>query len=103
MEPKVSEDPMRPCAPWQRGLALAQSATRCGARTRRQTSCQAAAMPNGRCRMHGGASTGPRTVEGLERLRAARTKHGLRSAAASEVRDLVRALKAKTKQLVELV
>ncbi len=32
-------------------------------------------MANGRCRMHGGASTGPRTAEGLARLRAARTRH----------------------------
>jgi hypothetical protein len=32
-------------------------------------------MTNGRCRMHGGASTGPRTAEGLARLRAARTRH----------------------------
>jgi len=33
-------------------------------------------MANGRCRMHGGASTGPRTEAGLARLRAARTTHG---------------------------
>jgi hypothetical protein len=31
---------------------------RCGARTRNQSSCQAPAMPNGRCRMHGGKSPG---------------------------------------------
>ena len=31
--------------------------------------------------MHGGASTGPRTAEGLERLRAARTTHGRGTAA----------------------
>ena len=31
---------------------------RCGAKTRRGTLCQAPAMPNGRCRMHGGKSTG---------------------------------------------
>ncbi len=29
-----------------------------------------------RCRMHGGRSTGPRTPEGMARLRAARTIHG---------------------------
>ncbi len=103
MDLKVPEDPTHPCPPWRRGLALARSVARCGARTRRQTPCQGAAMPNGRCRMHGGASTGPRTVEGLERLRAARTKHGMRSAAASELRDLVRALIARTKQLAELM
>jgi len=31
---------------------------RCGARTRNRKSCQAPAMPNGRCRMHGGLSPG---------------------------------------------
>jgi hypothetical protein len=31
---------------------------RCGARTRSKTLCQAPAMPNGRCRMHGGKSPG---------------------------------------------
>src|SRR3954469_8729924 len=31
---------------------------RCGARTRSRRSCQAPAMPNGRCRMHGGTSPG---------------------------------------------
>ena len=34
------------------------------------------AMQNGRCRMHGGLSTGPRTAEGLEGSRRARWKHG---------------------------
>ena len=31
----------------------------------------------GRCKLHGGASTGPRTKDGLARLTEARTKHGL--------------------------
>ena len=31
---------------------------RCGAKTRKGSPCCAPAMPNGRCRMHGGASTG---------------------------------------------
>jgi hypothetical protein len=33
-------------------------------------------MANGRCRLHGGKSTGPRTAEGLARLAAANTTHG---------------------------
>ena len=32
--------------------------------------------PNGRCRLPGGKSTGPRTAEGLERCRTANWKHG---------------------------
>jgi len=34
---------------------------------------------NGRCRLHGGASTGPRTAEGRARIAAAQFKHGQRS------------------------
>ena len=45
---------------------------RCGAKTRQGTPCRAPAVwdrerdrpRNGRCRMHGGLSTGPRTPEG---------------------------------------
>jgi len=45
---------------------------RCGAKTRRSTSCRAQALPNRRrCKFHGGASTGPRTPEGKERARQA--------------------------------
>jgi len=51
-------------------------APRCGAKTRRGTPCQAPAMKNGRCRLHGGKSTGPKTPEGIERIRLAHIKHG---------------------------
>jgi hypothetical protein len=36
--------------------------------------CRAWAMENGRCRVHGGASTGPRTPEGKARVVAAMVK-----------------------------
>ena len=39
-------------------------------------------MANGKCRIHGGTSTGPRTPEGLERSRKSNWNHGLRSAEA---------------------
>ena len=42
-------------------LALANASRRCGARCRDGERCRGAAMANGRCRMHGGPSTGPRT------------------------------------------
>ena len=48
----------------------------CGARTRAGGPCLGLAMANGRCRMHGGASTGPRTAAGLARMVAAKTTHG---------------------------
>src|SRR5215510_3365262 len=58
-------------------LARANAAPRCGARSKRTgLPCRAAAMPNGRCKLHGGKSTGPRTREGLERSRRANWKHG---------------------------
>ncbi len=52
------------------------AAPRCGARTRRGTSCWCPAMANGRCRLHGGLSTGPKTAAGIERIQRAITKHG---------------------------
>jgi hypothetical protein len=58
-------------------LAPARAAPRCGAHSKGTgRPCNAPAMPNGRCRMHGGKSTGPRTPEGLERSRKANWKHG---------------------------
>jgi hypothetical protein len=58
-------------------LVMANAAPRCSARSKRTGKpCRAAAMPNGRCKVHGGKSTGPRTPEGLERSRRANWKHG---------------------------
>jgi hypothetical protein len=56
------------------------AASRCGARTRAGCACRQPAMANGRCRFHGGKSTGARTADGLARVRNARLVHGLRSA-----------------------
>jgi hypothetical protein len=47
-------------------------------------------MKNGRCRMHGGLSTGPRTAAGLERARQARWKDGYRSAESRALRRAAR-------------
>ena len=61
-------------------------APRCGAKTRAGLACQAPGMANGRCRIHGGASTGPRTPKGLASLAAAHTTGGT-YAAANWIRD----------------
>jgi hypothetical protein len=78
---------------------------RCGAKTRKGPPCQGPAMRNGRCRMHGGGSTGPRTPEGLERCRRANWKHGWYSAAAveqrREVRKMLRQMRMDHLQLLE--
>jgi len=50
---------------------------RCGAKTRRGTACRRPANKrNGRCRVHGGASTGAKTEEGRARISAANLRHG---------------------------
>ena len=50
---------------------------RCEARTRRGTPCQRPGnKSNGRCKLHGGRGTGPRTEEGVARLAASKTTHG---------------------------
>src|SRR5215831_8374171 len=73
-------------------LVRANAAPRCGAQSKRTGKpCRAAAMPNGRCKVHGGKSTGPRTAEGLERSKRARWKHGYYSAKAKAERSRVRA------------
>jgi ribosomal protein S6E (S10) len=50
---------------------------RCGAKTRSGAPCKAPAMHNkARCRMHGGASCGPTSVEGRLRISALHLKTG---------------------------
>jgi len=76
------------------------AAPRCGAHTRSGGSCRQPAMANGRCRLHGGLSTGPRTPAGLACSRRARWKHGARSA---EVRALRRAARAQLRRIRTLL
>ncbi len=79
-----------------------RTAPRCGAHTRAGAPCKGPAMPNGRCRMHGGTSTGPRTREGLERMRAARTKHGFYGSEMRALRRLMRTLHEEQQRVLEL-
>src|SRR5512147_3173476 len=82
-------------------------APRCGAKSRRGTPCECPAMANGRCRLHGGLSTGPKTVEGRERIRRARWKHGRYSQRAvqerREERAGMRQFRADIAELARLV
>jgi hypothetical protein len=66
----------------------------CGAKakTAGHRACRQYALPNGRCRFHGGMSTGARTAEGLRRIKEANTKHGLYSAEAIAERKVCREL-----------
>jgi hypothetical protein len=79
------------------------TAPRCGAKTRRGTPCKAPAMANGRCRMHGGKSTGPRTPEGLERSRKANWKHGHYSAKSIAERKIIRRLLRQSRETLKQV
>ena len=85
-EAKVSDEPYVP--DWRAALETANAAKRCGAKRRGSDGllCQQPAMANGRCRLHGGKSTGPRTPEGLKRSRRARWRHGSYSAQAKAER-----------------
>jgi hypothetical protein len=58
----------------------------CGAKakTNNRLPCRRVAMPNGRCHLHGGRSTGAKTKEGKERARLAILKHGRYTKAAKE-------------------
>ena len=77
----MSNNPVNPKPNWRVQLQMAQAAPRCGARTRGGRSCLCPAMPNGRCRLHGGASPGAPRGE-----RHGMWKHGLRSIAMIERR-----------------
>jgi uncharacterized protein YjcR len=70
---------------------------RCLARTRRKTLCQSPAMPNGRCRMHGGKSPG--APKGNKNA----LRHGRYTAEAMatrrEVAALLRAMKMAAEEL----
>jgi hypothetical protein len=47
-------------------------------------------MANGRCRVHGGKSTGPKTREGAGRAREAALRHGFYTAEAKAERRIAR-------------
>ncbi len=75
----------------------------CGAQTRGGLLCRNDAMRNGRCRFHGGLSTGRKTAAGIASHRAAVTIHGGRSQEMIEFRRRMRELRADARKLVELV
>jgi hypothetical protein len=76
---------------------------RCGAKTRAGHPCGRYAMPNGRCRLHGGLSTGPKTPKGLERSRRANWKHGRYSQQAINERRLIKTLLRETQEMIRSV
>jgi hypothetical protein len=92
MKRSRKDNPAQWLPDWRETLPLAQSAPRCGARTRSGGACRSPAMPNGRCRMHGGLSRGPTTIEGLRRMRLANTTHGRYTQENQQLMRLIREL-----------
>jgi hypothetical protein len=77
-----------------------RTAPRCGAKTRHDTCCTQPAMRNGRCRFHGGKSTGARTAAGRARCARARRTHGFYSAETAALRRQARAHLRRVRTLV---
>lgn len=74
-----------------------RSSPRCGAKTRRGTPCQAPAVAGRtRCRMHGGAS-GSGAPKGNKNA----LKHGLYTQESKEMRQLIRTLERRTRDIIE--
>ena len=85
-----------------RPAAIRPLAPRCGARTRAGLACRQPAMTNGRCRLHGGLSSGPRTEAGIDRIRAARTRHGVWSPESRAFRRCIATLEAQARLWVAI-
>lgn len=66
---------------------------RCGARTRAGHPCRQPAMRNGRCRLHGGLSTGARTEAGKAAQIAAHTRTGEYGAAGRALQRVIRGVR----------
>ncbi len=100
---RCGKNPMCRLPDWHTTLPLAQSCPRCGARIRSGQPCRQPAMPNGRCRMHGGSSTWPRTAEGLARIRTARTIHGRYAAEMITLRRAMTVLRREARRTIAAV
>lgn len=72
----------------------------CGAKARTNSyqPCRQPAMANGRCRLHGGKSSGAKSEEGIARMKSANTKHGFYSIESDNERRLTRVLINRLKE-----
>ena len=98
MSKKAKVNPVDRLPDWRTTLPLAQAAPRCGARTRKGSECKSPAMPNGRCQLHGGKSTGPKTPAGLERMRQSKITHGNYTEESRRAMRLIRELAAEARR-----
>lgn len=74
----------------------------CGARTRGTGEpCQRYPCKNGRCHLHGGKSTGPKTKAGRRKCGRSSYKHGMYSTEAQAERRRLSAILKKADNLIE--
>ncbi len=87
---------------WQEALERASKAIRCTAKTRQNNTCKSPAMVNGKCRMHGGASTGAPCGK-----KHGRYKHGGYTKASitdwAHLRQIMRDSRAMMREVEELL
>ena len=74
---------------------------KCGARNRQGKPCQGFGMGNGRCKFHGGMSSGPKTEAGKRRIAQAHYKHGRYTKKAKRLRKFARLMIAQTRLLIQ--
>lgn len=72
--PIISRQEAWPPITQSHGYQVTAPRIACGARTRASGSCRAKAMANHRCRLHGGLSSGPKTIAGRARIAEAQRK-----------------------------
>lgn len=80
---------------WMIALCKANSAKRCGAKTRSTHRCKAPAMKNGRCRMHGGKSPGAPCG-----VKHGRYKNGLHTKEIKQVYAHIRTLMKNSQDII---
>jgi hypothetical protein len=88
----------------EEGPLAMHNSPRCGAKCKRTGKpCRMPAMDNGRCFLHGGKSTGPRTPKGIEKCRKAPWKHGIYSKESLERRNQTKFLIKESKKLLSKI
>ena len=80
------------------------SIKRCGAKARQNghKPCRQPAMANGRCRLHGGKSTGPKTSKGKIRSAQANFRHGMYTTEAMLERRRMQLMMAWRKEMSKI-
>ena len=79
------------------------NAKKCGAKIRSGKPCKAPAMKNGKCRLHGGKSTGAKTKGGIAKIKKANLKSGFYTKEAIKERKLLSDIWREERRFLEEV